>query len=206
MSADETVTPHPTADLADAHIGSLDDVMTQQQQQPNNAKPRAVPRGAFQSYGSVPRFAGRAHVVAVGACNTPIRTALEKPGQKRILVVKVCDPQAARRCAYLGDNLAALCVSNGWAGVVVAGMVRDTEAMRAMPGLGVVALGSSPLKSSRRETEGGDEAARQEAQEEGVDLSAGVAVGAAGWAVVRDGDVLYVDPDGFVISDRVLEL
>lgn len=197
----EVVLPLPTADLSDAHIGSLDDVTHHQQQQ----KPRAVPRGAFRPYGAVERFAGRVHVVACAASNAAVRAALETPGQNRVLVVKPFDAQAARRCAYLGGNLGALCVKNGWAGVVVAGMVRDSEEMRATAGLGVMALGTCPLKSSRNPDD--PERAAAEAKE-GVDLSApaGVAVGAAGWAVVREGDVLYVDGDGFVISDRVLAL
>jgi regulator of ribonuclease activity A len=203
----------PTADLADKHIGSLDDVLSQQQQQQQSTSPpspspppppRAVPRGAFASFGPQTCFAGRAHVVACFRSNAAVRAALETPGRGRVLVVKVCDPLALKRCAFLGDNLAALLVANGWAGAVVAGNVRDAAAMRALPGLGVVALGSCPLKSGRTPDDPG--ASASEAAE-GVDLRAagdGAAAGAAGWAVVREGDVLYVDGDGFVISDRIL--
>jgi regulator of ribonuclease activity A len=37
--------------------------------------------------------------------------ALEEPGRGRVLVV---DAGASMRCAVLGDNLAAMGVSNGW--------------------------------------------------------------------------------------------
>lgn len=206
----------PTADLADKHIGSLDDALSPLPAAAEAATPTppplrctAVPRGAFSSYGPLRSFAGRAHIIACFRSNAPVRSALETPGRGRVLVVKLCDPLAARRCAFLGDNLAALVVQNKWAGVVVTGFVRDSQAMREMAGLGVVALGTSPLKSGRVVTEEDAERARLEAAE-GVDLRSASeqhqAIGAAGWAVVREGDVLYVDGDGFIISDRVLEL
>ena len=48
----------------------------------------------------------------------------------------------------LGDQLAALAVANGWAGVVVHGVIRDSEAIGGMD-LGVKALGSNPRKSAK---------------------------------------------------------
>lgn len=220
MTSDGPVPPLPTADLADKHIGSLDDALAQPPPSagaetaegattpPPRLRCNAVPRGAFQSYGPLRTFAGRAHIVACFRSNAPVRAALETPGRGRVLVIKPCDPLAALRCAFLGDNLAALVLQNGWAGVVVAGSIRDSQAMREMAGLGVVALGTSPLKSGRVVTPEDAERAGVETAE-GVDLRSAAAdgsVGAAGWAVVREGDVLYVDDDGFVISDRVLEL
>lgn len=209
--ADIVVPPLPTADLADKYIGSLDDALVTTAAAPPTSSPSprsrcsAVPLGAFCAYGPVRAFAGIAHVVACLRSNAPVRAALEQPGNGRVLVVKPCDPLAARRCAFLGDNLAALVVKNGWAGVVVAGPIRDARAMREMENLGVVALGTSPLKSGRQVSE--EDARRCEAEAaEGVDLMGGGTCGAAGWAVVREGDVLYVDEDGFVISDAVLEL
>jgi len=200
------IQPLPTADLADAHVGSLDD---DARQRPQAVRP--VPRGAYRTFGRLAAFAGRAHVVACLRSNGAVRAALEeRPGDGRVLVVKVCDADAARRCAFLGDNLTALLVASGWAGAVVAGGVRDAAAMRGMAGLGVVALGACPLKSARAPDPAGrcaDEAAA------GVDLSggataapSGAAAAAADWAVVRTGDFLYVDEDGFIISDRELSL
>jgi regulator of ribonuclease activity A len=199
----------PTADLADKYIGSLDDASA-----PAPGQCNAVRRGDYRSFGPVRAFAGRAHVVACFRSNAPVRAALEAPGRGRVLVVKVGDPLAARRCAFLGDNLAALAVRNGWSGVVVAGCVRDSQVMRTMPGLGVVALGACPLKSASAAASGkAEEDARWAAADEpgkGVDLRPAADQAAfgreLGWAVVTEGDVLYVDDDGFFISQRVLKL
>ena len=54
------------------------------------------------------------------------------------------------RCALLGDNLAEMAMRNGWSGVVVNGCVRDSEDVRRMD-VGVKAIGTHPLKSSKRD-------------------------------------------------------
>lgn len=73
--------------------------------------------------------------------------ALEEQGNGRVLVV---DAGASYRCAVLGDNLAAMAVKNGWSGLVVNGCIRDSEDIGKMD-LGVKALATYPLKSSKRD-------------------------------------------------------
>ena len=73
--------------------------------------------------------------------------ALEEQGNGRVLVV---DAGASYRCAVLGDNLAAMAVKNGWSGLVVNGCIRDSEDIGTME-LGVKALATYPLKSSKRD-------------------------------------------------------
>lgn len=79
--------------------------------------------------------------------NPLVRAALGEPGRGRVLVV---DGGGSFRCALLGDNLAAMGAKNGWAGVVVNGCIRDSAEI-AQIGLGVKALGTHPLKSSKRD-------------------------------------------------------
>jgi len=45
--------------------------------------------------------------------------------------------------------IAALAVTNGWAGVVLKGAVRDVAALRDLD-LGVAALGANPARAARR--------------------------------------------------------
>lgn len=71
----------------------------------------------------------------------------QEPGGGRVLVV---EGGASMRCALLGDQLAAMAVANGWAGVIVNGCIRDSADIGAMP-LGVKALATFPLKSSKRD-------------------------------------------------------
>jgi len=64
--------------------------------------------------------------------------------------VLVVEGGGSMRCALLGDQLAAMAVDNGWAGVIVNGCIRDSADIGAMP-LGVKALATFPLKSSKRD-------------------------------------------------------
>ena len=67
-----------------------------------------------------------------------MRTALEGEGKGRVLVV---DGGGSKRCALVGDQLAQLGVTNGWAGIVVYGCIRDSAEIAGMA-LGIKALGT----------------------------------------------------------------
>src|SRR4051794_25748796 len=96
-------------------------------------------------FGGTAIFDGPVVTIQAPEDNSKVRAALEEPGQGRVLVV---DGGGSRRCALLGDQLGGLAVKNGWAGVVVYGCVRDTEALARLP-LGVKALGANPKKSAK---------------------------------------------------------
>ncbi|MEV5504497.1 ribonuclease E activity regulator RraA [Nonomuraea fuscirosea] len=76
---------------------------------------------------------------------TPLRSALEQPGEGRVLVV---DGGGSLHTALMGDVIAGLAVTNGWAGVIINGAVRDVAALRELD-LGIKALGSNPRKSAK---------------------------------------------------------
>lgn len=114
-----------------------------------------------------------------------VRSALEGPGNGRVLVV---DGGGSQRCALLGDALASLAVKNGWAGVVVHGLIRDSQAIADMP-VGVKALGTLPLKSDKAAVDRGQ--AGQGASLCGVD--------------VAEGEFVYADWDGVIVSKRELK-
>jgi hypothetical protein len=63
--------------------------------------------------------------------------------------VLVIDGGGSLRCALVGDQLAALGVKNGWAGIVVYGCIRDSRAIGEMD-IGVLALDTHPLKSIKK--------------------------------------------------------
>ena len=83
------------------------------------------------------------------------------------------------RVALLGDRLGAMALNNGWAGVVIEGCVRDSDALVELP-IGVKALGTCPQRSYKR-GEG----------------QVGVMV-RLGRMDVRSGWRLYADADGIV--------
>ena len=158
-----------TCDLCDAHKGD------------DSGAFRVLPP-VFRDFGARLRFAGPVVTVKCFEDNTPVKRAVESPGEGRVLVV---DGGGSLRRALLGGNLGAAAARNGWAGVVIDGCVRDVAELRACE-VGIRALASMPLPTERK-TEGLRDLA---VQIQGV------------W--VRPGDWLYADEDGIVVADRAL--
>ena len=136
----------------------------------------------FRSYGKVVKFSGKAVTVLAPEDNSKVREALEKDGQGAVLVI---DGGSSRNCALLGGNLGQLAVRNGWAGVVVLGMIRDSVEIDAEP-LGVRALGTCPRKSDKRGL-----------GEIGVPLN-------LGGLLVNPGDHIIADEDGVLVLPETL--
>ena len=82
-----------------------------------------VAQPLFRDYGGAPTFGGPIATVKVDDDNAPVRQLLETPGAGRVLVV---DNGGSLRCALVGDRLAQLAITNGWAGIVVYGCIRDS--------------------------------------------------------------------------------
>jgi len=136
----------------------------------------------FSNYGGRPRFFGQISTIKCFEDNSLVREAVAEPGEGRVLVV---DAGGSRRCAMLGDLLAAKAVAKGWSGVLVYGLIRDSADIAGMD-LGVKALGTHPLKSVKKGVGERD-----------------VVVRFAGVTFVP-GEYLYADEDGIVCSDAVL--
>ncbi|NND84993.1 MAG: ribonuclease E activity regulator RraA [Acidimicrobiia bacterium] len=118
-----------TADLCDAH--------------PDDTAVLELP---LLSYGELDAFAGPIRTVKCHEDNTHVRGLLEQAGNGSVLVV---DGGGSRRCALVGDNLAGLAVENEWAGIIIFGCVRDSDAIDELE-VGVMALGTNPRKSLKR--------------------------------------------------------
>lgn len=138
----------------------------------------------FRDFGGRPSFFGEAVTAKCFEDNTQMKSILSEPGQGRVLVA---DAGGSLRCAMLGDLIAASAVDNGWAGVVLFGCVRDTEALARMD-LGIKALAAIPRKSVRR----------GEGQRDLPVTFAGVAF--------APGDWVYADSDGIVVAASRLDL
>ena len=136
----------------------------------------------LRSFGGVHQFSGRVATVRVVDDNVLVRAALEESGEGRVLVV---DGGGSTTCALLGDRLASIAAANGWAGVIVHGCIRDAEALATVP-VGVLAVATHPRRSEKHGVGERD-----------------VAV-AFGGATFRPGMVVYVDPDGVIVSERTL--
>ena len=115
---------YQTADLCDKHEERV------------RAGELRVLEPMLNSYGGREAFHGRIATLKLHEDNSLVRKALESPGEGRVLVI---DGGGSLRCALVGDQLAALGVKSGWAGIVVYGCIRDSRVIEEMD-IGVLAL------------------------------------------------------------------
>lgn len=154
-----------TADLCDRYADSLQ-----------------ICEPGFCSFGGRPRFSGEIATIKCFEDNSLVREAVAEPGNGRVLII---DAGGSRRCAMLGDLLAAKAVDNDWAGVILNGCIRDSADIAAM-NLGVKALGTHPLKSVKKGVGERDVPVR------------------FGGVTFAPGQHLYADEDGIVCSEAPL--
>lgn len=99
----------------------------------------------LQDLGGQARFSGPIRTIRCHRDNGLVKQVLNDPGDGAVLVV---DGAGSLESALMGDMIAAAAVANGWAGVVINGVVRDRVALTGLD-LGVKALGSNPRKSAK---------------------------------------------------------
>lgn len=99
----------------------------------------------LRHYGGERRFSGRITTLRVFEDNSWLRSVLQENGEGRVLVV---DGGGSRRCALVGDTLAALALENSWQGIVIYGCIRSADLLASMP-LAVMALNAHPLCSRK---------------------------------------------------------
>lgn len=131
----------------------------------------------FQNYGARTAFAGRITTVRCSADNALLKSILSTPGEGGVLVV---DGGGSLHTALVGDIIAGLARDNGWAGVVVYGVVRDASTLRTID-VGIKALGTNPRKGTKTG-----------AGERDVEVS-------FGGVTFVPGEIAYCDEDGIVV-------
>ena len=134
----------------------------------------------FQTFGGERRFSGPITTLKVFEDNTLIQQAVESPGEGRVLVV---DGGGSLRCgAGRRQPRRARPRTNGWAGIVVYGCVRDADELDAA--------------ADRRPRPGGLPA--QERARACTPVRPAVPVVFAG-VIFREGEWLCADRDGVVV-------
>ncbi len=132
----------------------------------------------FRQFGGRTEFAGPISTVRCFQDNALLKSVLSEPGDGRVLVI---DGDASVHTALVGDLIAELARSNGWAGLVVHGAVRDAATLRTID-IGIKALGTNPRKSTK--TGAGER-----------DIT--VSFGGISFA---PGELAYSDDDGIVVT------
>lgn len=136
----------------------------------------------FQHYGGRRCFHGRVQTLKVHEDNTLVKQQLAETGDGRILVV---DGGGSLRCALVGDLLAAMGETNGWAGIIVYGCARDSAALANID-IGIVALNVHSMRSAKH----------------GVG-QLGIKLQFAG-VHIKPNDYIYCDEDGLVVAPQRL--
>lgn len=132
----------------------------------------------FRQFGGRAEFAGPISTVHCFQDNALLKSVLSEPGNGGVLVI---DGDASVHTALVGDLIAELARSNGWAGLIVHGAVRDAATLRTLD-IGIKALGTNPRKSTK-----------SGAGERDVPVS-------FGGVTFAPGEVAYSDDDGIVVT------
>jgi regulator of ribonuclease activity A len=136
----------------------------------------------FQNYGEIGQFGGPVVTIKCHEDNSLLKQCVEEPGSGRVIVV---DAGGSNRRALLGDMLAGKAAANGWAGVIINGVVRDVDEIGRIP-LGIQALGTCPIKTEKLGVGQRD-----------IDIR-------IGGVEISPGDYIYADNNGVIVSKRPL--
>ncbi len=137
----------------------------------------------FRDYGRKKIFYGPISTVKAFEDNSLVRTALEEPGNGRVLII---DGDESLRCAMVGDMLAKLGMENGWLGIIVFGCIRDADIISTID-IGVKALNTNPRKSLK-----------QGLGKRNIPVSfAGI--------TFNVGEYVYADTDGVIVSEKKID-
>ena len=157
--------PFATVDLVDAYQDEIDTCDVQ-----------------FRQFGARRRFSGQIRTIRTFEDNKVIREILSAAGGGAVLVV---DGAGSLRTALVGDVIAGLAATNGWSGLVLYGAVRDVGPLATLD-VGIKALGSNPMRPSKRGT---------------GDVDVPVMFGGVRFC---PGRFLYSDDDGIVVANHPL--
>lgn len=136
----------------------------------------------FVNFGQIKQFGGQVVTLKCHEDNSLLKQLVGEPGEGRVIVV---DGGGSLRRALLGDRVADAAVKNGWAGVIINGVIRDVDQVGRIA-LGVLALGSYPVKSIKLGVGQRD-----------IELH-------FGGVHIAPGDYVYADNNGVIVSKRSL--
>jgi regulator of ribonuclease activity A len=140
----------------------------------------------FQSFGLRRSFTGPIRTLRIHEDIALMRDTVSQAGQGHVLVI---DGGGSLARALFGDVMAELASRNGWAGLVIHGVVRDADELNTID-IGVKALGTVPKRGSRTG-----------AGERDVPVHFGGVTFTPGDHLVADADGVIVLPTGLTAAD-----
>ena len=148
----------------------------------NQDKKIQVLSNEYKNYGGLKKCAGKIITVKLDKSNWRLLEILrDEDGEKKIVVVE----NARYFYGVVGDKLMAFAKKNNWQGIILNGYVRDTAYTKDID-VALYAIGTCPLRNFDK-----TESSR------GNQLS-------FGGVTFNEGDYLYADCDGVIISKEKL--
>ncbi|MFD0667401.1 ribonuclease E activity regulator RraA [Ramlibacter sp. MAHUQ-53] len=144
----------------------------------------------FRGYGRRRAFAGPIRTIRCHEDIGLMRNAVNQPGNGQVLVI---DGGGSVARALFGDVMAGVASRNGWAGLVINGVIRDCLEIDGMD-IGVKALGTVPRRGSR-----------DGAGEVDVPVTFGGITFIPGRRLVADEDGVIVLPEGLTEADIAVD-
>ncbi|MBV5277626.1 MAG: ribonuclease E activity regulator RraA [Campylobacteraceae bacterium] len=137
----------------------------------------------LKSYGGLKKVMGQIITIKIEDNNQSLAKLLQTDGDGKIVVVDV----EGKYTAVVGDNLMKFALENNWTAIIVNGFVRDTKNTKEIE-VGLFALGTCPKKTLPPK-----------------DGTLHVTFSFGG-VTFREGDYLYADRDGIILSATPLEM
>ena len=147
---------------------------------PNNIQ---IGKTLFNSYGAVSSFSGQVETISCADDNSLVKEILNKNGEGKVLVI---DAQGVEHASMVGDQIALRAYENNWSGILINGAVRDVQILSSIS-IGIFAKSSIPMKTDKNNL-----------GSRSVDLFFGN-------VMIKPGNWLYADLNGWVISNKELE-
>lgn len=136
----------------------------------------------FKSYGEREKFYGKIRTVSVQDDNSFVKKLVNEKVNGEVMVI---DGKGSFKCALLGDNLAKSASQNGWSGFIINGCIRDSAIINKID-IGIKAINTMPIKSEKK------------------DIGKYGEILKFANVIFEEGDYVYSDADGIVISKKLI--
>ena len=139
----------------------------------------------LRSFGGCKNFYGQIRTAECSHSNAIVKELVQEDGTNKVLVIKHTGTDL---CSMVGDQIAAMAYKNNWSGIFVDGYIRDVEIIQDIE-IGVYAKNAYPKKTDKSKGIG----------KIGIDVKLGS-------VDIHSGDWIYIDANGWAVSETELKL
>ena len=139
----------------------------------------------LNSYGHKNKFFGQIETAKCEHSNSVVKELVQKDGNGKVLII---DHTGIELCSMVGDQIAQAAFENNWIGIITNGYIRDIEVIQNID-IGMYAMNSYPKKTDKSKGVG--------------QVGENVKLGSVD---IHSGDWIYIDTNGWVVSETELKL